>query len=254
MHIAFAIAATVLSAAFFVGGKVVIAKHGMAWPALWRWTLMTTGVCGLIGWLALWRRRAWHQPAILLLSMVAFVLMARAANIGGQIRHSEIVAGSAYAPAWPSPAAIGAAFVLDHPWVWPICEVLHFVGLCLLFGVMLVVNLRMAGFISGTSLGDVNRLLPWAMTGLGINIITGMLFFLAAPDQYTQNSAFVWKMSLVVLGGLTLLYPVMFDEEPASTSDILHSGFVRKAMAVSSLVIWIGVIFFGRFLPYLGME
>lgn len=53
MHIAFAIAATILSAAFFVGGKVVIAKHGMAWPALWRWTLVTTGVCGLIGWLAL---------------------------------------------------------------------------------------------------------------------------------------------------------------------------------------------------------
>jgi hypothetical protein len=119
---------------------------------------------------------------------------------------------------------------------------------------MLVVNLRMAGFIRGTSLVDVNRLLPWAMTGLGLNIITGMLFFLAAPDQYTQNSAFLWKMSLVVLGGLTLLYPVMFDEEPASTSDILHSGFVRKAMAVSSLAIWVGVIFFGRFLPYLGME
>lgn len=53
MHIAFAIAATVLSAAFFVGGKVVIARHGMAWPALWRWTLVTTGLCGLIGWLAL---------------------------------------------------------------------------------------------------------------------------------------------------------------------------------------------------------
>ncbi len=53
MHITFAIIATVLSAAFFVGGKVVIARHGMAWQALWRWTLMTTGACGLIGWLAL---------------------------------------------------------------------------------------------------------------------------------------------------------------------------------------------------------
>jgi drug/metabolite transporter (DMT)-like permease len=52
MHIAFAIAATVLSAAFFVGGKVIIARHGMAWPALWRWTLVTTGACGLIGWVA----------------------------------------------------------------------------------------------------------------------------------------------------------------------------------------------------------
>jgi drug/metabolite transporter (DMT)-like permease len=43
----------VLSAAFFVGGKVAIARHGMAWQSLWRYTLITTGVCGLVAWLAL---------------------------------------------------------------------------------------------------------------------------------------------------------------------------------------------------------
>ncbi len=53
MHITFAILATVLSAGFFVGGKVAIARHGMAWPALWRWSLLTTGFCGLVAWLAL---------------------------------------------------------------------------------------------------------------------------------------------------------------------------------------------------------
>ena len=218
--------------------------------------LIPMEIAGLIGWLALRRIRRWHQPAVLLLSIAAFLLMARAANIGGQIRHPEILAAGspAYAPLWPSPARMGAAFVLDNPWVWPICEVLHFVGLCLLFGVMLLVNLRMVGFITGVALADVNRLLPWAMVGLGINIITGMLFFLAAPEQYTQNAAFVWKMGLVVLGGLSLLYPAMFDQEHASTSDVLHAPVTRKVVAACSLVIWVGVIFFGRFLPYLGME
>ena len=218
--------------------------------------LIPMEIAGLIGWLALRRIRRWHQPAVLLLSIAAFLLMARAANIGGQIRHPEILAAGspAYAPLWPSPARMGAAFVLDNPWVWPICEVLHFVGLCLLFGVMLLVNLRMVGFITGVALADVNRLLPWAMVGLGINIITGMLFFLAAPEQYTQNAAFVWKMGLVVLGGLSLLYPAMFDQEHASTSDVLYAPVTRKVVGACSLVIWIGVIFFGRFLPYLGME
>jgi hypothetical protein len=218
--------------------------------------LIPMEIVGLMGWLALRRFRRWHQLAVLVLSIAAFLLMARAANIGGQIRHPEILAAEspAYAPAWPSPAAMGAAFVLDNPWVWPICEVLHFVGLCLLFGVMLLVNLRMVGFITGVALADVNRLLPWAMAGLGINIITGMLFFLAAPEQYTQNGAFVWKMGLVVLGGLSLLYPAMFDQEHASTSDRMHAPLTRKVVGACSLVIWIGVIFFGRFLPYLGME
>jgi len=218
--------------------------------------LIPMEIVGLVSWLALWQSRRWHQPAVLALSIVTFVLMARAANIGGQIRHPEIVAAgaAASAPSWPSPAAMGAAFVLDHPWVWPICEVFHFVGLCLLFGVTLLVNLRLTGFISGFPLADVNRLLPWAMAGLGINIVTGMLFFLAAPEQYTQNSAFTWKMGLVLLGGLSLLYPTMFDEEPDSTFDILHAAMTRRLIGVCSLVIWIAVIFFGRFLPYLGTE
>ena len=231
--------------------EVVTAHQNAAMLAL-----IPMEIVGLIGWLALWRSRRWHQPAILVLSIVVFLLMARAANIGGQIRHPEILAAgaSAYAPSWPSPAAMGAAFVLDYPWVWPICEVIHFVGLCLLFGVMLIVNLRLAEFISGVPLADVNRLLPWGMAGLAINIITGMLFFLAAPEQYTQNGAFTWKMGLVLLGGLSVLYPTMLGGEADSTRGILHAAVTRKLMAACSLLIWIGVIFFGRFLPYLGME
>ena len=218
--------------------------------------LIPMEIVGLVSWLTLWRSRRWHEPEILALSIVTFVLMARAANIGGQIRHPEIVAAgaAASAPSWPSPAAMGAAFVLDHPWVWPICEVFHFVGLCLLFGVTLLVNLRLMGFIDGFPLAEVNRLLPWAVAGLGINIVTGMLFFLAAPDQYTQNSAFAWKMGLVLLGGVSLLYPTMFDAEPDSTSDILHAAVTRKLIAACSVLIWIGVIFLGRYLPYLGTE
>jgi uncharacterized membrane protein len=217
--------------------------------------LVPMEIVGVLGWVALWRPKRWHRPAIRVLSVVTFLLMARAANIGGHIRHPEIAGGgAAYAPAWPSPAAMGAAFVLDHPWVWPICEVLHFVGLCLLFGVMLLVNLRLAGFITGVPLAAVNGLLPWAMAGLGLNIVTGMLFFLAAPDQYTQNGAFTWKMVLVLLGGLSLLYPAMFEEEPDARGDLLRAGATRRLVAGCSLAIWIGVIFFGRFLPYLGME
>ena len=93
----------------------------------------------------------------------------------------------------------GREFVLDNPWVWPICEVFHFVGLCLLFGVVLLVNLRQLGVVEGVALADVNRLLPWGIGGFGVNLVTGMLFFLASPDQYTQNPAFTWKMGLMLV-------------------------------------------------------
>jgi uncharacterized membrane protein len=217
--------------------------------------LIPMEMTGLVAWIGLWRFRRWNVPVVLMLSIVTFALMTRAANIGGQIRHPEILAKGAavYAPAWPRPAAMGAAFVVDNPWVWPICEVFHFVGLCLLFGVVLLVNLRMLGVIDGVPFTEVNRLLPWALVGLGINIVTGILFFLAAPDQYTQNSAFAWKMGLIVLGGFSLLYPMMLEEDGASPREA-HAPLLRKIIAAGSIGVWVAVIFFGRFLPYIGAE
>lgn len=217
--------------------------------------LIVMEMTGLVAWIALWRFRRWHLAALLVLSSVTFGLMARAANVGGEIRHPEILAegAAASAPAWPRAAAMGAALVVDNPWAWPICEIFHFVGLCLLFGVVLLVNLRLLGFIKGVAFADVHRLLPWAMVGLGINMVTGILFFLATPDQYSQNTAFAWKMGLTLIGGLSLLYPTMSEAVGALKPDA-DAAITAKIMAAGSIFIWIGVIFLGRFLPYIGSE
>ena len=217
--------------------------------------LIPMELTGLVAWFALWRSRRWHMPALLMLSTVTLALMARAGNLGGEIRHPEIAAEDtlASASAWPRAAAAGAALVLDHPWVWPICEIFHFVGLVLLFGIVLLVNLRMLGVLTGVAFADVQRLLPWAVAGLGINIVTGMLFFLASPEQYTQNTAFAWKMGAILLASLTLLYATMVDEHQDWKWGV-PAVIVHKIVAVASIVLWVGVIFLGRFLPYIGSE
>ena len=233
-----------------VSDDLVVAHRNAALLAL-----IPMGVTGLVAWLALWQTRRWQLAAVIVLSLVSFVLIARAATIGSQIRHPEILAEGrlAYAPAWPDPAVVGARLVLDNPWVWPICEVFHFVGLCLLFGVVLLVNLRLLGVVEGVAIADVNRLLPWAMAGLSINVVTGMLFFLASPDQYTQNSAFAWKIGVMLLAALTLLYPTMLDANGGRNSEARTTA-VQKIVAAASICLWVGVIFLGRFLPYIGSE
>jgi uncharacterized membrane protein len=217
--------------------------------------LILMEITGFLAWIALWRFRPWHRPAIMALAIVTFGLMASAANIGGHIRHPEILAAGTAAPVpgWPRTAAAGAALVLDNPWVWPICEVFHFVGLCLLFGVVLLLNLRLLGFVKGVAFADMSRLLPWAMAGLGINIVTGMLFFLAAPAQYTENPTFVWKIGLMLIAGVTLLYPTMSNQAGHLTADG-RAPLTGKIIAAGSICLWLGVIFLGRFLPYLGSE
>ncbi len=217
--------------------------------------LVPMEITGLVAWIALWRFRRWHVTALLVLSIGTLGLVARAATIGGEIGHPEILAEGAAAsvPAWPRAAAMAASVILDNPWAWPIFEVFHFVGLCLLFGVAFLVNLRMLGVVKGVAFADVHRLLPWAMVGLGINIVTGMLFVVAVPDQYTQNSAFAWKMGLTLIAGLTLLYPTMF-EEVGTLKPEADAPVTAKIIAAGSIVLWVCVIFLGRFLPYLGSE
>ncbi|NOT27780.1 MAG: hypothetical protein HOP16_16965 [Acidobacteria bacterium] len=214
--------------------------------------LIVMEITGAVAWIALWRFRRWTIPTVLVLSLVTFGLMARAAAIGGEINHPEIRADAPFTTAsfWPRAATIGTSLIVENPWVWPIAEIIHFVGLCLLFGVVLTVSLRMLGFLGGVALRDLRRLLPWGMVGLGINIVTGMLFFLASPDQYTQNASFSAKMALMLGGGVMLLYPTLLDDDAPDARPSLEA----KVVAVLSIIVWIGVLFFGRFLPYLGSE
>src|SRR5207249_292300 len=108
-------------------------------------------------------------------------------NIGGEIRHPEIWSGQE-ATVTQGMLGVSAAsissFVISHVWVWPTCETIHFVGLSLLFGVVMLVNFRMMGMMKSVPFAAFHRLLPWAALGYVINSITGMLFFIGMPDQY----------------------------------------------------------------------
>jgi uncharacterized membrane protein len=237
--------------------KALIEKHeGAALLAL-----VFMEFTGAFAWLGLWqyRRIARFHGAILatvaLFSAITFGLMAQAANIGGEIRHPEIrdaqkAEAAQEAGQVPLGRAVGT-FVVAKTWVWATCETLHFVGLCLLFGIASFVDLRMLGMMKSISFNALHRLLPWAVLGFGINLITGMFFFVAASDQYTTNTVFHWKLVLMMLAGLNVLYFTIFDE-PWELGPGDDAPPVAKFVAATAFALVIGVIFCGRMLPFLG--
>jgi uncharacterized membrane protein len=237
--------------------KALIEKHeGAALLAL-----VFMELTGAFAWLGLWKsRRADRFPsavlaAVGLFSVATFGLMSQAANIGGEIRHPEIrEALKAEAAQIEGQVPLGRAvgtFVIAKTWVWATCETLHFIGLCLLFGVASFVDLRMLGVMKGISFKALHRLLPWGVLGFGINMITGMLFFVAAYDQYTTNLVYQWKLVLMMLAGLNVLYFTIFDE-PWEVEAGDNAPPMAKFVAASAFVLVIGVIFCGRMLPFLG--
>jgi hypothetical protein len=220
----------------------------VAWAALWQWRRRGRAARGLV-------------PAVTLLLIVSLAIMARAANLGGEIRHPEIRAGLS-APALSGvdggtgddsdgflTTAISTLMVYS-PWAHPAAETVHFLGLSLTFGVLLAVNLRILGVMRQVPFADVHRLLPWGMLGFGANLITGMLFFVGQPGQYIRNDPFYWKIAFLMIAGANFLYLTVFKKGWAA--DGLDSSLADKAMAVSSLGAWLAVLYAGRMLPFLG--
>ena len=77
-----------------------------------------------------------------------------------------------------------------------------------------------------------------------------MLFFVGQAFQYIDNPAFHLKVLLMLLAGANVLYLTLFDDVWAlGTGDAPRSA---KILAASQIFLWIGVIYFGRMLPYIG--
>ena len=222
-------------------------------------------ITAAVAWLGLWQIRRLARPTrtnlatLIVLSVVTLGVMAWAANLGGDIRHPEILSGlystatggsAAGGGGWVSAAAI-KSFVLEHPWVWPASETLHFLGMSLMFGVLMIVNLRLLGFMKKMPFAAVHRLLPFGILGFGINFVTGMLFFIAASEQYTENVSFHWKMILLELAGLNFLFLTVFDGA-WSLAPGDEPPLVDKVLAASALGLSVGVMYFGRMLPFIG--
>jgi uncharacterized membrane protein len=223
------------------------------------WGLLCMEITGFIAFIGIWQFRLtsrvprWNSTAVLLLAILSFTVMARAANIGGEIRHPEILAnpGVTDEAANAGLARSLGAFVVGHTWVWPSCETLHFVGLSLLFTVVMLVDFRMLGLAKGVPFSALYQLLPLGIVGFGLNLSTGMLFFIGAPQQYTKNAMFYWKMLFVVLGAINVLYFMLLDE-PWKVGAGDDAPLTAKLVAASAIFLWIGVLFFGHMLPFLG--
>lgn len=222
-------------------------------------------ITGAAAWFGLWQFRRNSRlgrgtlSIILLLSVLTVGLMANAANIGGAIRHPEILSdpqGTATAAKVGlgiglNAAAIGHFIAGGVRWAWATCQTLHFMGLSLLMGVVFLVDLRMLGVLKNVSFAALHRLLPWGMLGFGLNLLTGMCYFLAAPEQYTKNVTFYWKIALVMVAGLNAIYFTVFDE-PWAVGATDDAPLKVKVIAVSAVVLWVGVMFCGLMLPFLG--
>lgn len=145
------------------------------------------------------------------------------------------------------------AWTISQNWIVLVMEIVHFFGLCLLLGALLIIDLRMLDRFKMMSMPMLHRLLPIVFVGFGLNLLSGIVFIFYDPGRYLINIGFHIKMTLVVLAGINaLFYYWKVHPRLADWPDEVTTPVYAKVVGFSSLFLWYGVLVCGRFIPYVG--
>ena len=148
---------------------------------------------------------------------------------------------------WCESTLIGQA-VSESVWAFPILEAVHLLGLCLLGGALLVVDLRMLGL--GLTSHPVSRLArharPWLVAALVVMVATGIPLFLSEAIKAYYNTSFWVKMSTLPVA-LSFTFGV---RERVARNEGLEPGRRCKVVGAVSLALWFTVAAAGRWIGF----
>jgi hypothetical protein len=132
-------------------------------------------------------------------------------------------------------------------WAYPAVNTLHIVGIALLFGAIVPLDLRLAGWrrqaASLASLSSV--LLPVAVFGFILAALSGLLLFVTDARAYAASPLFWAKLVLIAaaLGNAWLLRRVDWQNPAVYARHLALAG-------AASILLWLGAITLGRLIAY----
>jgi hypothetical protein len=152
---------------------------------------------------------------------------------------------------WP----ISAAMRGETPgteWLFPIIETLHVMAFTIVFGSIVMVDLRLLGIASRNSTVSrlSNEVLPWTWTAWGAAAVCGTLMFIAKAETYTGNLQFRLKFVCMGLAALNMLVFHFGAYRQVARWDSGETPMSAKVAGALSLSLWIGVVFFGRWVGF----
>jgi hypothetical protein len=132
----------------------------------------------------------------------------------------------------------------SHVWAYPALEVVHIIGIALLLGNLVLLELRVFGLGAALPVKDLSRLsLGTALAGFSVVAASGLLMFASQPAELLANRAFTLKMLLLLTAGCNAAW-----FHGRGSLDKLD-GLARAQMAGSTLI-WLAVIACGRWIAY----
>ncbi|MBK9360479.1 MAG: hypothetical protein IPM99_04690 [Rubrivivax sp.] len=138
----------------------------------------------------------------------------------------------------------GWTALATHPWAYPALEVVHIVGIALLLGNLVALELRVWGTAATLPVAALARLaLSLSVAGFGLAAASGLLMFSSQPGDLLANRAFVVKIGLLMAAGTNA---ALFH----ARGGLQRLDALARAQTVLSLGLWLGMIITGRWIAY----
>lgn len=146
---------------------------------------------------------------------------------------------------WFEDGFIGSA-IAQSIWAFPVIEAVHLVGLCILGGSVLIVDMRMLGVgLKRQGIAELNaHARPWLVRSVWLMLGTGILLFLSEAVKCYYNTSFWVKITTLPFA---LAFTFLVRNRIAS-DEALDTSARSRITAVASIVLWFTVAAAGRWI------
>ncbi len=126
-------------------------------------------------------------------------------------------------------------------WLYPTVETVHIWGVGMLFGSVVLMDLRVLGLGKAVDYSALSRLgIAVSLLGFSLAVLTGSMLFITHAADLIASRLFILKMCLIFL--------LITNAALLRMRVVINAA--SKAQAVISLVGWASVIGLGRWLAY----
>jgi hypothetical protein len=145
-----------------------------------------------------------------------------------------------------------AIWVGESLWGYPFMLGLHVIGLAIVVGTFVMRDLRLLGLFDGIQYDSLDSLRKLGWTGFLINAVSGCFLFSSQATTFIHSTPFLLKISMIflaaIMGGVI---QNRLRNEGASWDGAGAAATSVRAMALLSIVLWMGAIIAGRLTAYL---
>ena len=143
-------------------------------------------------------------------------------------------------------------WLLVSVWGYPILLTLHSIGLALLVGLLIIIDLRVLGVPRMLPFLPFNRLMALIWGAFAVNLGSGVALFVADGVKFFNSTAFRFKFASIVIGIVLaiVIKNTVLNQAPQLDAGRGNAPVTAKALAAVSILMWISAIGFGRYMAY----